>query len=338
VEDYGIMFRFASPYWLLVLTTVPAAMLFRRRVRMHPRLRLSSLSPTDGVGWSVMLSAGRLLPVLKYAALILVVIAMARPQWGTRHTRVQTSGVNIVLAVDVSESMAALDFKKDGQLVNRLEAVKGVIHRFVQQREGDRIGMVVFGTNAFTQLPLTRDYTTIAFIMERVRIGAAGRSTAIGDAIGISLKRLTDIESTSNIIILLTDGQSNAGELTPGTAAGIAARKGVKIYTIGVGTRGKAPFLVNDPLFGERLVYQQVNIDEATLKEIAAVTGGAYFRAEDTDGLASIYDTIDGLEKTDVKMTVFEEYNELYLYLLLPALFLLGGWVLMSHTRFLRVP
>jgi len=279
-----------------------------------------------------------LVPVIKYAALVLMIVALSRPQWGTERTEVLTKGINIVLALDLSESMAALDFKKEGRVVNRLEAVKGVVQDFVAGRNGDRIGMVVFGTHAYTQLPLTRDYNTIVSMLDRLEIGAAGKSTAIGDAIGISLKRLADIKSKSNIIILLTDGQSNAGEISPDTAGEIAAQKGVKVYTIGVGTRGKAPFLVNDPLFGERYVYQRVNIDEDTLKAIADDTGGLYFRAENLEGLQQIYDTIDKLEKTEIKVDLFADYSEMYPWLLIPAILLLPIYVILRNTRCLVVP
>jgi Ca-activated chloride channel family protein len=265
-------------------------------------------------------------------------VALARPQWGTQHTEVLTEGINIVLALDLSESMAALDFKKQGRVVNRLEAVKGVVQDFVAGRSGDRIGLVVFGTHAYTQLPLTRDYNTLVSLLDRLEIGTAGERTAIGDAIGISLKRLADIESKSNIIILLTDGQSNAGELSPENAGEIAVLRRVKIYTIGVGTRGKAPFLIKDPLFGERYVYHQVSIDEETLKAIADKTGGLYFRAEDLEGLQQIYDTIDRLEKTEVKVDIFADYSEIYPWLLIPAIVLLSLYVILRNTRYLVVP
>lgn len=301
-------------------------------------MRISDAAVLKGMKGTAALSAGKKLPLLKYVALLLMIVALARPQWGTQRISTQTEGVNIILAVDLSESMAALDFKRKGQIVNRLEAVKSVVRDFITKREGDRIGMVVFGSNAFTQLPLTRDYNTIAFILDRIQIGSAGSSTAIGDAIGISLKRLEDIKSTSNVIILLTDGQSNAGELTPQVAARVAAEKDVKIYTIGVGTRGKAPFLVQDPFLGQRYIYQQVDIDEKTLREIADRTGGLYFRAEDLQGLQRIYETIDGLEKTEVKMKTFSSYRDLYAWILVPASFLLGLQLILAHTRFLRIP
>jgi len=279
-----------------------------------------------------------LVPLLCYLSLALMVTALARPQWGTRKTTINTSGINIVLTLDLSESMAALDFRDQGRMVNRLEAVKSVVQDFIARRSGDRIAVVVFGDQAYTQLPLTRDYHTIVSILDRLKIGAAGRTTAIGDAIGISLKRLQDIESRSNVIILLTDGRSNSGELTPEVAADIAAGQKVKIYTIGVGTSGKVPFLYNDPVFGQRYVYQQVDLDEAALKQIAQRTGGMYFRAQDLDGLEEIYSAIDAMEKTDIQVDTFAEYAELYIYLLLSALGLLTIWIVLINTRYLKLP
>jgi Ca-activated chloride channel family protein len=332
------MFRLAYPYFLLLLLLLPALLWYRHRRHRTPAMSSSALFPAAGIPASAALRLRRLVPAIKYAVLCLIVVAMARPQWGTERTEVLTEGVNIVLAMDLSESMAALDFKKKGRVVNRLEAVKGVVQEFVSKRNGDRIGMVVFGTHAYTQLPLTRDYNTMVSILDRLEIGAAGKSTAIGDAIGISLKRLADIESKSNIVILLTDGVSNAGELSPDTAGEIAVQKGVKIYTIGVGRRGKAPFLVNDPLFGERYVYQQVNIDEDTLRAIADKTGGLYFRAENLEGLQQVYDTIDAMETTAVKVDIFAEYNEIYPWLLIPALVMLTLYVVLRNTRYLIIP
>jgi Ca-activated chloride channel homolog len=332
------MFRFAAPYFLLLLALIPATVWYGLKRVRRPALAGSGLGAPGAVPGSAALKTLWLLPALFYLSLSLMIAALARPQWGTRRMVVNTSGINIILAIDLSESMAALDFKQGGDIINRLEAVKSVVRDFIQHRDGDRIGMVVFGSQAYTQLPLTRDYNTITTMLEHLQIGAAGRSTAIGDAIGISLKRLEDIKSKSNIIILLTDGRSNSGEFEPHTTAAIAKEKGVKIYTIGVGSRGRVPFLINDPIFGQRYIYQQVDIDELTLKEIAKETGGLYFRAQDLEGLQKIYATIDKLEKTKVKMKTFADYNELYIYLLLPAFGLLALWIVLVNTRYLRIP
>ncbi len=333
------MFRFATPYFFLLLAVLPPALLYSRRKRIHPVMGISAVASVRDIPGSILLRTGRIvLPFMKYLVLILVIIALARPQWGTRHVSILTEGINIVLAVDISESMAALDFKSNGKIVNRLEAVKNVINDFISKRSGDRIGMVVFGTHAYTQVPLTRDYHAIASVLKRLEIGAAGKSTSIGDAIGISLKRLEDLKSVSNVIILLTDGRSNSGELSPETAVGIAVDRGVKIYSVGVGSRGKVPFLVNHPLLGQRYVYQRVDIDEKTLKHIAEQTGGLYFRAEDSEKLKDIYDKIDRLEKTEVKVKTYAEYREFYMYFLVAAFIVLSLRIILSNTRFLRVP
>jgi len=269
--------------------------------------------------------------------LIFLILALARPQWGDCKVNITTEGVNIILALDLSESMRALDFKKNKKIVTRLEAVKTVVRKFIMKREGDRIGMVVFGSNAFTQLPLTRDYNTIAFILDKLKIGAAGPKTAIGDAIGISLKRLEDIQSKSNIIILLTDGKSNSGELSWQDATKIAAQKNVKIYAIGVGTTGEAPFLV-DGLFGQRYVYQKVDVDLEALKQIAEETSGEFFEARDLKSLEQIYEMINSLEKTKVDVEKWVEYKELYPVLLITGLLILLLYTILSNTRFLRIP
>jgi Ca-activated chloride channel family protein len=332
------MFRFASPYFLLLLLLIPATIWNGQRRRRRPAMAGSTPGAEKTLPVSPFLRVGALMPVFFYLALSLMMVALAQPQWGTRQMQVTSSGINIILAVDLSESMKALDFKHQGGVVNRLDAVKHVVRKFIANRSGDRIGMVVFGSQAYTQLPLTRDYNTIATMLERLRIGTAGRATAIGDALGISLKRLEDVESRSNIIILLTDGRSNRGELDPMAAAAIAQRKGVKVYTVGVGSRGRVPVPVDDPVFGKRYVHQRVDIDEKTLQAIADETGGLYFRAENMDRLREIYASIDQLEKTDVKTKVFAEYDDLYRYLLVPALGLLAIWILLQNTRFLRIP
>lgn len=332
------MFRFASPYFLLLMLLVPLLLIYRLRRQGLPELALSSITEIRNLsgGWTIWI--GRLLPALKIAALVLIIFALARPQWGSREVRLQTEGINIVLAVDVSGSMAALDFMAGNKFIDRLEAVKSVVSDFVSRRNGDRIGLVVFGSQAYTQIPLTRDYTSIESILKRVEIGAAGKETAIGDAIGIALKRLEDIPSKTNIIILLTDGLSNAGELPPLAATEIAVKRGIKIYTVGVGTQGKVPFKVHHPVRGDRYVYRQVTVDEATLKQIATKTGGLYFRARDTEALKKIYDHIDQLEKTKVEVKSFDHYSDTYSYLLIVALSLIGLWILLANTRFLRVP
>lgn len=332
------MFKFASPGFLTLMFFIPLVVLFRAKRSRPVTVKSSDLSMIKPLSTTPFLILSRAIPLVKYCALILLIVALSRPQLGTTSMDVKTDGINIVLAIDLSESMAALDFKLDGSIVNRLDAVKSVVMEFIMGRSNDRIGMVVFGSEAFTQLPLTRDYDTLSFILSRLIIGAAGPQTAIGDAIGISLKRLEDVESKSNIIILMTDGKSNSGGITPEAASLIARDRGVKIYTIGVGQRGKAPFLVNDPMFGERYVYKMVDIDYDALREISARTGGEFFEAGDIDSLKKIYKMIDSLEKTEVEVKAFAEYNDLYLWFAGTAFLLLSLSIVLSNTRLLRIP
>lgn len=331
------MFRFASPEFLALIPVVVLILFFRWRRGYHGRIKSASLAHTKPVADTFWTRVSRWLWGVKFLGLILLIIALARPQWGNQKMNTTTEGINIILALDLSESMRALDFKRDDKIITRLEAVKGVVQDFIMKREGDRIGMVVFGSNAFTQLPLTRDYNTISFILDRLKIGAAGPRTAIGDAIGIALKRLEDIKSKTNIIILLTDGKSNSGELSWPDAAAIAAQREVKIYSIGVGSKGEAPFLV-DGLFGQRYVYQKVDVDLDALKTIAEETGGSFFQADDLNALSRIYDVIDRLEKTTVEVEKWVEYKDHYGGFLALGLFLLAGYILLSNTRLLRIP
>lgn len=332
------MLRFSSPYFLFLLIIPAGLIIYQGRKKLTPALRMALTGTGLDLPEPLMVKISRMLPYLKIIALVLMILAMAGPQKGVKDIRIVTEGINIVLAVDVSESMAALDFKVDNKSVNRLEAVKGVVLDFISGRTGDRIGLVVFGSAAYTQTPLTRDYEAINHSLDNLKIGSAGKQTAVGDALGISLKRIKDVESKSNVIILLTDGRSNTGEIHPEAAAELVTKAGVKVYTIGVGGRGRAPFIVDGPFGGKRIIHRRVDIDEDTLKKIAAKTGGLYFRAEDSEGLKKIYDTINEMEKNKVEVLSFAEYNNLYPYFLLPAFLLLIVWVLLINTRFLKAP
>ncbi|WP_457552161.1 VWA domain-containing protein [Desulfobacula sp.] len=335
------MFRFASPLFLLLLFVVILAIFLKFGKKNRSVIKTSSLKGVESLAPSFMIRVLKFIPIFKIVALILLILALARPQFGDKKINVTTQGVNIILALDLSESMRALDFRLDpkgkNKIITRLEAVKHVVRKFIMEREGDRIGMVVFGSNAFTQLPLTRDYNTISFILDRLKIGAAGPRTAIGDAIGISLKRLEDIKSKSNIIILLTDGKSNSGELSWQDAIKIAVQRKVKIYTIAVGTKGEAPFLV-DGLFGKQYVYQKVDVDLDALRKIAEQTKASFFEAKDLTSLAQIYDMINNLEKTKVDVEKWVEYKELYPGLLAMGLLFFLVYIVLTNTRFLRVP
>tara|TARA_B100001146_G_scaffold6242_1_gene5500 strand:+ start:330 stop:1169 length:840 start_codon:yes stop_codon:yes gene_type:complete len=275
--------------------------------------------------------------ILRFLAITLFIIAFARPQEGHKRTEILSQGVDIVLAIDTSGSMQALDFKKNETQVTRLSVVKDVVAEFVKNREMDRIGMVVFGANAFTQCPLTLDQNILLSFLDKLKIGMAGDATAIGSAIGISARRLKDLKSKSKVIILLTDGRNNSGAISPLQAAEIAKSLGIKVYTIGVGKRGKAPFLV-DSIFGKRLIYQNVDIDEEVLNKISKMTDAKYFRATDLKSLKDIYKQIDLLEKSEVKSIDHSEHKELFHYFLIPGLILLLTEIVFSNSFLRRLP
>lgn len=331
------MFRFQDPLWFGLLLVPLIRYGLARRVR-RPALAIPSVGRVLPLHRGFFVRTRWLVPVLTSAAFVLMVCALARPQWGQRETLQLTRGINIVLAVDTSESMSALDFRLGGKSVNRLQAVNAVVRDFVTKRSGDRIGLVIFGSEAYTQMPLTSDYDALVSILDRVEVGAAGKSTAVGDAIGIAVKRLQEMESASNVVVLLTDGRSNTGELDPLTAAGVAKELGVRIYTIGVGTSGPVPFVVEDPLFGRRVIHRRVEIDEETLRAVAERSGGIYFHASNLEGLKKVYDTIDALEKTEIKVKTYENFDELYPRFLIPALALLLMAVVFANTRYLEIP
>lgn len=275
--------------------------------------------------------------ILKCFVIALLFVALARPQLADVRTEVSSEGVDIILTLDTSGSMKALDFKIGGEEVDRLVAVKKVVSEFIKNRFTDRIGMVVFGDMAYTQTPLTLDYDVLLNFLNQVDIGAAGDATAIGDGIAVSVKRLKDLPGKSKIIILLTDGRSNAGRMTPEKAAEIAAEYGIKIYTIGVGSQGPVPF-PEQTYFGIRHILVQLDIDEETLQRIAEKTGGQYFRATDTEGLKKIYETIDKLEKTEAKVTHYQEYQELFRYFLGAAILLILIEMISRQTLFRSYP
>ncbi len=275
--------------------------------------------------------------VLRFIAITLFIVAFARPQEGRKKTEILSEGVDIILAIDTSGSMRALDFKKNDASVTRLSVVKDVVAQFIDSRETDRMGMVVFGGEAFTQCPLTLDQDILYSFLDKLKIGMAGDATAIGSAIGISVKRLKDLKSKSKVIILLTDGRNNAGKITPLQAAEFAKTFGIKIYTVGVGTRGKAPFMV-DSIFGKRLIYQDVDIDEDTLNKISEMTDAKYFRATDMESLKDIYEQIDKLEKSEIRVLDHSEYSELFHYFLIPGLLLLLTEIIISNSVLRRIP
>lgn len=327
-----MMFRFAYPVLLLLMAAVAGwvAFAFWRRPAVIVHSMTSQMVRLAGPRNQVL---AWLPTILRGCILALLVVTAARPQLYNVSRDVRSSGVDIVLCLDTSGSMEALDFKLDNEPVTRLTAVKKVVNDFIRKRETDRIGLVVFGEEAFTQSPLTIDKGLLLGFVDRMTIGMAGDRTAIGSGIAIGGKRLKDLKAESRILIILTDGRNNAGDISPLAAAEAVRAVGVKIYTIGVGGKGPAPFRVKTPL-GTRVVHQRVDLDEETLKKVAETGGGMYFRAADSRELAEIYEIIDQTEKTDVKVKEFFHFRELYAWFLVPALVLFGlelllkSWIL----------
>jgi len=331
-----MMFRFAYPLLLFLLTAAAGFLVFavRRKPAAVTHSMASAAGRIAGTGGRLM---GRVPVALRCACLTLLVLAAARPQFYNVSRDVRSPGVDIVLVLDTSGSMQALDFQLDERPVSRLTAVKKVVSDFIRKRETDRIGLVVFGAEAFTQSPLTVDKGLLLGLVEKMQIGMAGDQTAIGSAIAIGAKRLKDLEAKSRILILLTDGRHNAGDITPQEAAEAATALGVKIYCIGVGGKGPAPFQVQTP-FGTRVIHQRVDLDEETLRKVADVGKGKYFRAADSRELSEIYGMIDREEKTEVTVKEFFHFRELYLFFLIPALLLLCIEVLLKTTMLRTIP
>ncbi len=331
------MFRFEDPWLLLVgLVLVPVCYRYWKKGGTA-RIRFSSLAPFRGIPPSLSAQLRHSLLVLRCVGIGLCVIALARPQAGEKETEVLTEGIDIMLCLDTSGSMRALDFERNGRRTDRLDVVKQVVEAFIKKRRNDRIGMVVFGDQAFTQCPLTMDYGVLLSFLDRIKIGMAGDSTALGSALATAVKRLEKVPGKSKVVILVTDGRNNAGRISPERAAEIAKTFKVKVYTIGVGVEGESPFLM-ETLFGKRYVYQKVDLDEETLKHIAEVTGGAYFRAQNTASLEKIYEQIDRMERSKAKVKEYMEYQELFPRFAFPGLLLILAGFVLENTFFRKIP
>jgi Ca-activated chloride channel homolog len=281
---------------------------------------------------------GRLLPLLRWLAAGLFVVALARPNIEHRHAGVQSSGVDIMLAVDVSGSMQAEDMLGQRGRASRLDAAKEVVSRFVAARENDRIGLVAFAGRPYLVSPLTLDHDWVLQRLGALDASDSGDGTAIGSALAAGVRRLDSQRAKSKILVLLTDGQNNAGKISPLAAAEAARALGVKIYTIGVGSTGDALVPLADEGGQERLVKVHVDIDEASLKKVAATTGGVFYRATDTRSLSDVYAAIDRAEKTTHVVNAYTTHEERFAWFALPGLLLLAGELGLASTRFRRVP
>ncbi len=332
------MIRFLYPNFLWLLALLPLLALLRGRRGPVAAVKYSSADIARQVARETRSRAGRWFAPLSLLALGCIITALARPQLGRSNSTVEASGIDMILALDCSGSMEALDFKLDGQPANRIDIVKSVVAKFIEARPNDRIGLIGFAGAPYLVSPLTLDHDWLEQNLERVQVGAVEDGTAIGSAIATSVNRLRDQPGKSKVIVLLTDGQNNMGQITPQTAAEAAKALGVKIYTIAAGVRGEAPVPVTDAFGNKRLAMAQVDVDEGTLKKIAAETGGKFFRATDTESLQHIYGEIDRMEKTTHEMKKFQSQRELFAFAIWPALALLGTGFMLGQTRFRRLP
>jgi Ca-activated chloride channel family protein len=330
--------QFHDPLLLaLALIVLPACFFLRRRGE-GPGMRFSSGRLLAGMKETSRVKAIRYMPLLRALAAVLIVIALARPQAVSEEVTILKEGIDIVLAVDVSTSMLAEDFQVQGEKKNRLAAAKDVMKEFVRARDNDRIGMIVFGSRAYPVSPITFDHDWLRENLQRVEIGMVEDGTAIGSGLMSALNSLKNSTAKSRVIILLTDGRNNAGAITAEGAAAAAKALGVKVYAVGIGSRGRARYPVRDP-FG-RIIYKtaDADIDEGTLQMIASASGGRYFRATDTEALRNIYREIDGLEKTKSETKVYYNYQELFPFFLLPAFFLLLLELVLTNTGLRTAP
>ncbi len=332
------MTRFLQPEWFWLLALLPFVLIWRGRRGPVAAVEYSDVGLAREVARASRSRIGRWLWLLPILAGILMIIGLARPQRGHSRTEVTANGIDIVLGLDVSGSMQALDFEIDGQRLNRIEVVKSVVAKFIEERPNDRIGLIAFAGAPYLVSPLTLDHDWLQQNLERVTIGAGDDGTAIGSAIAAAVNRLRTTQAKSKVVILLTDGMNNTGKISPLSAAEAAKALGVKIYTIGVGVRGKAPIPVRDEAGRMRLIMAKVDVDEKTLQTVADLTGGKFYRATDTDSLQEIYEQINRLEKTAQTVQKFERYEELYPWALIPSLAILVLGTTLQQTRFRRLP
>jgi len=321
---------FAEPLFLYLLIAIPAMIAFYviKQQKTTASLRMPGLQPFDGSVTTFRHYLRHMLFAFRALAVTLLIIVLARPQTTDKFQDMSTEGIDIVLALDISGSMLARDFRPD-----RLEASKNVATEFISGRPYDRIGLVVFSGESFTQCPLTTDHAVLINLMREIQSGMIEDGTAIGNGLATAVNRIKDSEAKSKVIILLTDGVNNRGEIAPATAAGIAKTYGIRVYTIGVGTQGVAPYPVQTP-YGMQYQDMQVEIDEAILREISQTTGGKYFRATDNNKLVQVYNEIDKLEKSKIDVRQLSRKYEKYLFPALAAFCLLVIEIVMRNTIF----
>jgi len=329
---------FHNPQVLWALLLLPLLALWLGRKGSRPAVTYSNIETAREVARTTRSRWGRLLRVARWIGLALLIVGLARPQLGHASTEVQASGVDLVLAVDVSGSMQARDMSTGDKPRSRLDVVKSVVAKFVENRPNDRIALVAFSAEPYLMSPLTLDHDWLVQNLDRLRPGLIKDGTAIGSALAASVNRLRDRKSKSKLVILLTDGQNNAGKIDPALAAQAAQTLGVKVYTIGVGSKGKAPIPITDDHGRTRIVMTEVDVDEGLLKNIAKTTGGRFYRATDAGSLGRIYAAIDSLEKTTRTLKRYQYHEERFAWLVLPGMLLLAGEIGLGLTRFKRIP
>ncbi len=331
-----MFYRFADPHYLFLLGLLPilAFWYWRKLQSKGATIRYSSLELLKPVVKPGTARYRHLVFVIRGLALIALIVAFARPQSGVTGEEVLTEGIDIVLALDLSTSMLAEDLQP-----TRAAAAKAVAASFVEGRRNDRIGLVVFAGQAFTQAPLTLDYGVIVSLLQELEVGMISEDgTAIGMGLATAVKRLQASDAESKVIILLTDGSNNRGEIDPITAAQMAQALDIKVYAIGAGRHGEAPITVDDPTYGRRRMRMRVDVDEPTLMAVAETTGGKYFRATDRRSLQEIYREIDELETTEIEVEHFTHYGELFHFPLAIGLILLAIEVGLANTVFRKLP
>ena len=320
-------------FWLLLLLPLLTVWYWFRYKKRNAELRVSGLEAFSGVPVTTKVWLTHSLFLLRLLALALLIVALARPQAVSSKQNIHIEGIDIVLALDVSSSMLARDFKPD-----RLEAAKEVAKEFISKRPDDRIGLVIFSGEAFTQVPLTTDHNMIINLFKEVKSGMIEDGTAIGDGLATAVSRLEESKAISKVIILLTDGVNNSGSVDPLSAAEIAKMFGIRVYTIGVGSRGYAPYPVQDQFGRTHMQQMEVQIDEDLLKKIAVETGGKYFRAENNEKLRQIYDEIDKMEKSKIDVQEFKRKYEKFLPFALAAAIIFMVEMLLRYVYFRKLP
>ena len=335
-KDYGI--TFLNPWLLCLLIVIPLLAYLKGRLGNAPAIIFSSIAPLRGLGNNVESRSGNFSSGLIYLALGLLFLALARPQLGKSLSHIEASGIDIMIVLDVSGSMMTEDYVVDGHRTNRIDTIKEVTRRFIEGRPNDRIGIIAFGGYPYVVSPLTLDHDWLLQNLERVRIGMVEDTTAIGSGIAAASRRLMSRDSKSKVIILLTDGDNNAGKIAPETAAEAAKALGIKLHAIGAGTSEPAPFPVTDQFGNKRYEMAVFPFNAEGLRKITQIAGGQFYRAADTHSMENIFAQIDKMEKTTVSLTRYKQYRDLFPWFIGAGCVLLAVEVLLAQTLWRKLP